>query len=121
MSGYIIEEPEDCPVFYNTTTNEEITEYWRLYSPIQRKRFKAVLRQMNETWYSIYNIINTFRNMGVCDVDRSNEFMLKIHRMFIVEHRHKTEYYNEEKLRLRKQKGYLTKKINKLRKSKSKI
>ena len=120
MSGYKVVEEGECPIYYNNE-HKEIEEYWLLYSPIQRKKFNKVLYQLKETWYSLFNMINTFRNLGAYDVDMSNNLMLKIHKMFIIEHKHKIEYYNEEKLKLRRQKGYIKKKINKLRNSKSKI
>ena len=118
MSGYIIEEPNEEPRYYNSD-NKEVEEYWRLYSPLQRKRFTKVIRQINETWYDVMRQFNFMRQH--ISLEESNALMLKVHKLFIVEHRHKTEYYNEEKLRQRRQKGYLNTKLNKLKKSKSKL
>lgn len=119
MSVYIVEEPNECKMFVDDDVEYE--QYWTLYSKKQKKRFIAVLRQLKDTWYSVYRTINNLRNLGGLDVDKCNDIMLKIHKMFIIEHKHQIEYYNEEKLRLRRQKGYLSKKINKLKNSKQKI
>ena len=70
---------------------------------------------MKETWYAVQNQISLLRIH--IDIKTSNEIMNKIHKLFIIEHKNKIEFYNNEKIMLRKQKGYLTKKINKLRKS----
>lgn len=121
MSGYIVEEVDECPVFVNTDTKEEITEYWRLYSPIQKKRFKKVLGQLNEIWFEVYKQIKFMRDYGAMDLDNSNCIMHKVHKLFIIQLRNKIEYYNEEKLRQRKQNNYISRRINKLKMSKQKI
>lgn len=118
MSGYIIEEPNEYPIRYSN--GNEIIEYWRFYSPIQKKKFGKVLRQLKDTWYDVYNVLNTMRNYGL-GLNECNDLMSKVHKLFIMEHRNKTDYYNDEKIRLRKQKGYLSKKINKLKSSKTKL
>lgn len=119
MSGYIVEEVDECPVFVNTTTKKEISEYWRLYSPIQKKRFNKVLNQLRETWFDVYKQLKFIRDYG--DMNDSNNIMHKVHKLFIIQLRNKIEYYNEEKLRQRKQKNYISKKINKLKNGKQKI
>lgn len=122
MSGYIIEEPNETPIFYNNDNTVKINnDYWLDYSNIQRKRFSKVLRQLNETWYSIFNQITFVRNNSSITLEESNAIMSKIHRLFIIEHKNKIEYYKEEQIRLRKQKGYIIKKITKLKNSKQKI
>lgn len=121
MSGYIIEEPEECPIYYNTNTKEEITEYWKLYSPIQRKRFKKVLRQLNEIWFDVYKQIKFMRDYGSIDIENSNSVMYKVYKLFIIQLKNKIEFYNDEKLRQRKQKNYISKKINKLKNGKQKL
>lgn len=119
MSGYIIEEVDECPTFYNSNTKEEIVEYWRLYSPIQKKRFNKVLAQMREIWFDVYKQIKFIRDYG--NIDESNNIMYKVHKLFIIQLKNKIEYYNEEKIRLRKNNNYLSKKINKLKKTIQKI
>ena len=121
MSGYIVEEVDECPVFVNTDTKQEITEYWRLYSPIQKKRFKKVLGQLNEIWFEVYKQIKFMRDYGAMDLDNSNCIMHKVHKLFIIQLKNKIEYYNEEKIRLRKNKNYISKKINKLKNGKQKL
>ena len=119
MSGYIIEEPNECPLFYNSLTDEEIIEYWKLYSPLQKKRFNKVLHQLRDIWFSTYKTIKFMHdNAGI---EESNKIMAKVHKVFILELHNKIEFYNEEKIRLRKQKGYLSKKINKIKNTKQKI
>jgi hypothetical protein len=127
MSGYIIEEPNEEPIHYNNdnTINRPlalITNYWDEYSPVQRKRFNKVLRQLNETWYDVFNLFTFMRNNDISmSVENSNDMMKKVHRLFILQHKGKTEYYNEEKIRMRKQKGYINKKINKMKNTKQKL
>lgn len=120
MSGYIVEEVDECPVFVNNN-KEEIIEYWRLYSPLQKKRFNQVLRQLHKTWYEVYNQIKFMRDYGTINIDECNDFMKKVHKLFIIKHKAEIDYYNEEKMRLRKNKNYLSKKINKLKNSKNKL
>lgn len=119
MSGYIVEEVDECPVFVNTDTKEEIIEYWRLYSPIQKKRFNKVLSQFREIWFDVYKQIKFIRDYG--NIEDSNNIMHKVHKLFIIQLRNKIEYYNEEKIRLRKNKNYISKKINKLKNGKQKL
>lgn len=121
MSGYIIEEVDECPIYISLVNGKEVEEYWRLYSKVQKKRFKGVLNQMMSTWFNVYKTIKMLRDLNALDMDGSNDLMNKVHKMFIIEHKAIVEYYNEEKLRLRKQKGYMSKKINKLKNSKPKL
>lgn len=121
MSGYIIEEPDETPVYYNTTTKKEIIEYWRLYSPIQRKRFTKVLNQMKDIWYDVYDTIKFIRDNNAITLNDCNDLMLKVHRLFIIKLKNKIEYYKEEKMIKRRQKNYLSKKINKLKTTKNKV
>lgn len=120
MSGYTVEEPNEVPIHYDINNNE-IEKYWTLYSNIQRKRFFKVLRQFNDTWFDVFNHLTFIRNNANISIEDSNIIMSKIHNLFIIEHRNKTEYYKDEKMRLRKQKGYIQKKINKLKSTKQKI
>lgn len=119
MTGYIIEEPDECPTFYNNDTKEEIIEYWKLYSLIQKKRFNKVLQQLREIWFDTYEQIKFMRSY--ISIEESNKIMLKVHKLFIMKHNYKIDYFNDEKMRLRKNKNYLSKKINKLKNSKNKI
>jgi len=119
MSGYTVEEENECPIFVNTETNTETIEYWKLYSNIQKKRFSKCLYQLKDIWFSVYKTLKFVRDYN--NIETCNELMLKVHKLFILEHNNKIEFYNEEKMRLRKQKNYLSKKINKLKNAKNKI
>ena len=115
MSGYRVEEPEEISIYYNTENNSEIIEYWLLHSREQKKRFKKVLFQMLDIWNDVENSINIMRNIGNIDIDESNFFMSKVHKMFIITHYNKINFYDNEKIKLRKQNNFKLKKINKLR------
>jgi len=114
MSGYIVEEPNDCPIYINKNTSTEM--YWKLYSALQKKRFIKVLNQLKTIWFNVYETLDFMRNN--INLEESNKLMLKIHKMFIIRLNREIEYYNDEKMRLRKNKNYLSKKINKLKTSK---
>lgn len=118
MSGYIIEEPNDEPIYFN---NDDTLNYTKLYSPLQDKRHKKVMYQLKETWYAVFNTIKFMRNMSNMSLEESNDLMLKVHKMFFIEFKNKIEFYNEEKMIKRRQKGYLSKKIDKLKKAKAKL
>lgn len=93
-------------------------EYWFEYSNIQRKRNNKVLAQMRKIWYNTYNVIKT---INIYSVDNSNEIMDKIYRLYFIELKCDIQYYNEEQILKRKNKHYLSKKINKLKSSKQKL
>lgn len=119
MSSYLVEEPDETPIRYNTFTNEEVIEYWQLYSDIQKKRFKKVLSQMRNIWFETYKTIKFVYDLE--GIDNTNELMKKVHKIFIIQLNNKIEYYNEEKIRKRKQKNYIKNKINKIKNTKYNI
>lgn len=119
MSGYIVEEINETPIFINSSTKEEREEYWRLYSPLQGKRFCKVLKQLRETWFNVYKTVKFINENSITNIDE--DIMHKIYKLFIIEHKHNIDFYNQEKIRLRKQKCYLSKKINKIKNTKQKI
>lgn len=115
MSGYIVEEPNDIPIYINE--KDEVHDmYYKLYSPLQKKRFMKVLSQLKNIWFNVYQTLDFVRN--TITIEESNNLMMKIHKMFIIRLKDEIEYYNDEKIRLRKNKNYLSKKINKLKSSK---
>lgn len=115
MSGYIVEEPNDIPIYINE--KEEVHDmYYKLYSPLQKKRFMKVLSQLKNIWFNVFQTLDFVRN--TITIEECNNLMLKIHKMFIIRLKDEIEYYNDEKIRLRKNKNYLSKKINKLKSSK---
>ena len=121
MSGYIIEEPNECPIFYDIVHNTNIYAYWLMYSDKQKKRFKAVLFQLLFTWNSVYKTFKFIKESTNMTIIESDKLMKSIYKMFIIEHKYKTEFYNSEKIRLRKNHNYISKKINKIRFKKNKI
>lgn len=126
MSGYIIEEPNEKPVKYNSIGQviQEITiiDYYNYdYSKIQRKRFRSVLSQLREIWTVVYETMSFLRNQNGFNIDESNFFMNNIYKMFFMELKVKIDFYNQEKINKRKERNYLSKKINKIRNSKSKL
>lgn len=112
MSCYV-EEP-DCEKEYIHINND----YWLEYSNIQRKKHYKVLSQMRKIWHSTYKTIKAINDYSV---DNSNEVMKKLFNLYFIELRADIDYYNEEKIKQRKNKHYLSKKINKLKNSKQKI
>lgn len=119
MSVYNIQEPDEEIKYYNKD-HEEIKIYPE-YSPIQRKRFNKVLYQLKETWYSVYNQFKFMRNNTEMTIEHSNNMMLKIHKLFLIEHKNKIEYYSNDAIMKRKNKSYLKKKIKKLKELKQKL
>ena len=117
MSGYTVQEPEEIKYF--VSGENEIIEYWSLYSPIQKKRFKKVLNQLRDIWFNVYNQLLVVRNNN--SIDDSNLLMNKIYKMFFIEHKYKIEYYSDEKIIIRSDKNYIRKKLLKLRMMKNKI
>ena len=109
MSSYKVEEPD------------EISETIITFSKYQRIRYNKVLNQLKETWFDVYSNIKFLRDNATMTIEISNHFMLNIHKMFIISHKNKTNYYNDEKNRLRKQKNYIKNKILKIKNSKSKL
>lgn len=126
MSGYTVEEPNETPEYYNNdgTVNlplATVSNYWDDYSVIQEKRFRKVLRQLSETWYSVFQQLSFIRDYGSISIDDSNFIMLRIHRLFIMEHKYKIDYYKTEHLNKLKNKNFIKKKINKLKNNKAKL
>lgn len=119
MSGYIVQEPEEEKIYYNSS-GDEMTEYWILYSPLQKKRFLKVIREIKDNWLNIFNNISFMINNGL-SLDESNSIMMKVHKLFLIQYKNKIDYYNEDKLRLRKNKNYIKKKLNKIKNSLQKI
>lgn len=109
MTGYIIEEPDNEPLYYSSDGKEE---YWRAYSIHQRKRFRGVLRQLIKIWYKVYITID-FMRLSI-SIDESNIIMSKIFKIFFAEYIFDIDYYSIENKKVRSKNGYLKKKIKKL-------
>lgn len=97
-----------------------IDPYWILYSKEQHKRHKKLMNQMMETWFNVYETIKFCRTYSEY-LSTSNNMMKNIYNLFITTHKFKVEYYNEERIRIRRKKDYVNKKLNKLRKLIQKI
>ena len=119
MSGYIVEEPFETPTFIYSQEDEEIVEYYSLYSTVQKKRFKKVLYQLCEIWNDVYKTISFINENSNINIDKI--FMPKIYNMFMIMHKNKIDFYNEEKMKLRMNKNYKMRKLYKLKNSKSKM
>ena len=111
MSGYTVEEPNETPVYIVDGIETEIN---KSYSKLQQKRFKKVLIQLKDNWVNVYNTLNTMRKYGTLDM----EMMNKVYKIYFLEYRYKYDYSNEEKIKIRQQKNYMSKKINKLKNKK---
>lgn len=120
MSGYTVYEPEEIPVYINVEKNIEIEQYWLLHSNYQKKRHNKVMKQIHFIWYNIFSKINFIRNNRIDD-ENFTIIMNRIHNLFFIEYKSQIDYYNEEKLRLRKNNKYMQKKINKIKNNKPKI
>lgn len=119
---YIIEEPNEEPQEFNDN-NEKITYVNGFeYSNIQRLKFKKVLKQLSSVWWDTYNHIRILRETDIyLTIEDSNFIMNKIHKLFIIHHKSRVDFYNEDKIRHRKNKNFLKNKINKMRNLKQKI
>jgi len=117
--SYSIQEPDEEIKFFTEDHQEYERPYYEMYSKIQRKRFMGVLKQLRQVWFNVYKQLKMFRMIE--GIDETNIIMSKVHKLFIIEHNALTEYYAEEKMLKRKNKYYLSKKINKLRRAKTKL
>lgn len=108
MSVYIVEEPEEQPIYYNEK-NEELV--YRLYSPLQKRRFTKVLNQLKNTWLSTYNTLMFLRK--TISIEECNEFMNKIHKLFIMEYKSKFNG-NNKPMKKNKRLNKIKNSINKL-------
>jgi hypothetical protein len=110
-NSYIVEEPDG-------TFESSNDDYWLLYSPLQKKRFKKVLYQFNDIWNRVYT---TVKQINLYSVDDSNEIMLKIHRLYIIQLKDAIDFYNNEKINNRRVKNYISRKIKKMRNAKQQL
>lgn len=116
MSGYIIEEPGDCPIYMNIENNTSIEQYWAFYSKHQRKRHQQTMRQLDRTWFEVIKSIHLVRKYA--PIEQCNHIMKNMYKMFFAELRVQIGYYLEEKIKYRKQTNFIQSKINKIRNKK---
>ena len=117
--SYSIQEPEEEIKFYNNENQEYEKPYYLMYSKIQKKRFMSVLKQFRQVWFNTYKQIKLFRM--VRGSEETDILMSKVYKLFFIEHNALIEFYAEEKQLKRKNKNYLSKKINKIRNTKTKL
>jgi len=77
MSGYIVQEDEDI---YRVHNNIESECYWVLYSDLQRRRFRKVLKQLKIQWGKVYDSMMLYKSFDI-DID---PFMDKIYKIFFM-------------------------------------
>jgi len=123
--SYKLEDPDGEVSYFDENGNDvtnmvkpinDITvpeKYWELYSRKQFKRHKRVMRQLMDVWYDVFCSVKFCSTQ--LTMEETNNIMKRISNFFLVTYRRKIEYYNEEKIIKRSQKGYIQKKINKLK------
>jgi hypothetical protein len=112
----IIEEPGEIPI--NVYNGYEIEAYWLLHSKQQKKRFKSVMRQLREIWWSVHSSVMFYFENGLTDDYIFENSVKNIYRLFFMEHRCKIDFNNEEKIYQRRKKDYIKNKINKMKNKK---
>lgn len=112
MTEYIVDDGEDITI---NRDGLEIDCYYKLYSNKQQRRFKKVLNQMMDIWYAVKDKVSFIRN--TCGIDDSNFIMNKVHKLFLITHRDKINYYEN----IKRDKNFIKKKINKIKNKKQDI
>jgi hypothetical protein len=105
MSGYIIEE-EDYTYTIDSEGNEKTINYWLLYSHLQARRNKKVLKQMLDIWWQVEAPLRVLHYEGI-DLDN---IMKKVIRLFFGYMRLNKQQENDKKQRAQR-----LKKITKLK------
>lgn len=108
MSGYIIEE-EDYTYIIDLEGNEKPLEYWRLYSELQARRNKKVLKQLLEIWWQVEAPLRILHYEGV----KLDSIMQKITKLFFGYMRLNKQQENDKRQRAQR--------LRKLTKLKSKV
>ena len=115
MSVYIVEEPNEMPIFI--TDNAEVEDCTRLTSLKQKKRFSRVLRQIKETWVSIFDSLNMLIEHGI-EREQINHLLKSIYKLFFIEHKNRINYYSKYNVYNRQKDNYLQKKIKSIKNKK---
>jgi len=108
MSGYIIEE-EDYTYTIDSEGNEKSLDYWSLYSNLQARRNKKVLKQLMDIWWQVEAPLLVLHYEGI-DLDN---IMQKVTRLFFGYMRLNKQQENDKKQR--------SQRLKKLTKLKSKV
>ena len=99
MSGYIIEE-EDISYIVDNKGNEKPLNYWALYSNLQARRNKKVLKQLSDIWWQVEAPLKILHNEGI----ELNEIMKKIIKLYFGYMRLNKQQENDKKQRIKQEK-----------------
>jgi len=105
MSGYIIEEDNDTYII-DSEGNEKSINYWSLYSNLQARRNKKVLKQLLDIWWQVEAPLQVLHYEGI-DLDN---IMKKITKLYFGYMRLNKQQENDKK-----QRAMRIKKLNKLK------
>lgn len=105
MSGYIIEDEDDTYII-DSEGNEKSLDYWSLYSNLQARRNKKVLKQLMDIWWQVEAPLRVLHYEGI-DLDN---IMKKVTRLYFGYMRLNKQQENDKK-----QRAVRIKKINKLK------
>jgi len=105
MSGYIIEEDNDTYII-DYEGNEKSINYWSLYSNLQARRNKKVLKQLLDIWWQVEAPLLVLHYEGI-DLDN---IMKKITKLYFGYMRLNKQQENDKKQRAQR-----LKKITKLK------
>lgn len=108
MSGYIIEEG-DYTYTIDSEGNEKPLDYWLLYSNLQARRNKKVLKQLMDIWWQVEAPLLVLHFEGI-DLDN---IMQKVTKLFFGYMRLNKQQENDKKQRAQRNKK-LTKLKNKV-------
>jgi len=108
MSGYIIEE-EDYTYTIDPEGNEKPLDYWSLYSDLQARRNKKVLKQLIDIWWQVEAPLRILHYEGI----ELDSIMRKLTRLFFGYMRLNKQQENDKKQRAQR--------LKKLTKLKSKV
>jgi hypothetical protein len=93
-SSYLVDDGDDTYII-DSEGNEKPLEYWSLYSPLQARRNKKVLKQMLDIWWQVESPLRVLRYEGI----ELNDIMKKVTRLFFGFMRLNKQQENDKKQR----------------------
>jgi hypothetical protein len=93
-SSYLVDEGDDTYIV-DSEGNQKSLEYWSLYSPLQARRNKKVLKQMLDIWWQVESPLLVLHFEGI-DLDN---IMQKITKLFFGYMRLNKQQENDKKQR----------------------
>jgi hypothetical protein len=105
MSGYIIED-EDYTYTIDSEGNEKPLDYWSLYSDLQARRNKKVLKQLMDIWWQVEAPLLVLHYEGI----ELDSIMQKVTKLFFGYMRLNKQQENDKK-----QRAQINKKLTKLK------